>query len=210
MAGIITVRKAGGPITIATCSPAGRSRRARHEAVDSGGEPASFLLEWSEFHREVEALPPEECEVFGLLSYAGLTQAEAAETLGLSQRLLRRYWQNARVRLYRAGHGEGPAAEETVTTMSHDERFWDLADAWEQLYAQGAAPPVEELCRAHPDLTEPLPTVDGGAGGYGVDVPCAGRRRAAGGPSAIVPPPAEDARSTLPVPADRRGLRDPR
>lgn len=38
--------------------------------------------------------------------------------------------------------------------MSNDERFWDLADAWEQLRTKGAAPPVEELCVADPDLTE--------------------------------------------------------
>lgn len=84
-----------------------KPRLAAHEPSDASGEPVG-LMEWTEFHQEVEALPQEEREVFGLLWYAGLTQAEAAEALGLSERLLRRYWQSARVRLYRARGGEPP------------------------------------------------------------------------------------------------------
>ncbi len=58
-------------------------------------------LEWTEFHQQVEALPEDEREVFNLLWYGELTQAEAAEILGIAVRTVIRRWQAARVRLYK-------------------------------------------------------------------------------------------------------------
>jgi RNA polymerase sigma-70 factor (ECF subfamily) len=75
------------------------NKRQREPAV--GDEPAT-LDEWTEFHRQVEALPDDEREVFNLLWYEELGQDEAAAVLGLSPRTLRRRWKAAKVRLYDA------------------------------------------------------------------------------------------------------------
>ena len=40
----------------------------RYEQADASGEP-SDLMEWTEFHEQVEALPEEEREVFNLVWY---------------------------------------------------------------------------------------------------------------------------------------------
>ena len=68
---------------------------------DKAAEPED-LTAWTQFHAEVEKLPPEELEVFNLLYYEGLTQEEAARVLGISFRTLKRRWHSAKVRL----HGE--------------------------------------------------------------------------------------------------------
>jgi RNA polymerase sigma-70 factor (ECF subfamily) len=52
---------------------------------DPGGEPAT-LAEWTDFHAKVQRLPQAEREVFDLLWYEGLTQAEAAQVLGVTER----------------------------------------------------------------------------------------------------------------------------
>jgi RNA polymerase sigma-70 factor (ECF subfamily) len=57
------------------------------------------LSDWTEFHRQVEHLPDEEREVFDLLWYQGLTQGEAAEVVGVSEKTINRRWMAARVRL---------------------------------------------------------------------------------------------------------------
>lgn len=62
------------------------------------GEPAT-LVEWTEFHQQVMKLPDEARDVFDLLYYQGLSQPEAAAVLGLSERTLRRRWQQARLQL---------------------------------------------------------------------------------------------------------------
>ncbi len=69
-------------------------------------EPAR-LAAWTEFHRQVEALPEVDREVFDLLWYQELTQAEAATVLAISERTLRRRWRVARVKVYAALKG-GP------------------------------------------------------------------------------------------------------
>ena len=43
-----------------------------------------------------------------MLWYQGLTQAEAAELLGVSSRTVKRRWQTARLRLFEALGGELP------------------------------------------------------------------------------------------------------
>jgi RNA polymerase sigma-70 factor (ECF subfamily) len=65
---------------------------------DPADEPSN-LLEWCEFHERVNALPDEQREVFDLLLYQGLPQAEAAALLGISVRSVKRLWQQARLRL---------------------------------------------------------------------------------------------------------------
>jgi RNA polymerase sigma-70 factor (ECF subfamily) len=74
---------------------------------DLSAEP-SRLASWGEFHEQIGALPEEEREVFDLVWYQGLSQAEAAELLGISERTVKRRWQAGRVKLYEALGGEVP------------------------------------------------------------------------------------------------------
>jgi RNA polymerase sigma-70 factor (ECF subfamily) len=77
------------------------------EPSDSSADPAALAC-WTELHRQVEQLPAAECEVFDLLWYQGLTQAEAASVLGVSLNTVKRRWQAARLGLFRALNGELP------------------------------------------------------------------------------------------------------
>jgi RNA polymerase sigma factor (sigma-70 family) len=77
------------------------------EPSDTTYEP-SRLAVWSEFHRQVDALPAEEREVFDLVWYQGLTQPRAATLLGVSEPTLKRRWWSARRRLHQALKGELP------------------------------------------------------------------------------------------------------
>lgn len=61
-------------------------------------EPAD-LLEWSEFHQRVEQLPDEEREVFNLLWYDGMSQEEAAEVIGTTERVVKYRWRKAKLLL---------------------------------------------------------------------------------------------------------------
>jgi RNA polymerase sigma factor (sigma-70 family) len=79
------------------------------EPHDGAGEPTD-LLEWADFHDKIDALPDEEREVFDLLLYQGMTQADAAALLGISLRSLKRRWQRARLRLRDALRGQWPSA----------------------------------------------------------------------------------------------------
>jgi RNA polymerase sigma-70 factor (ECF subfamily) len=94
----------------ATWNP-GRSTTADESALpdpaDLSGEPGR-LAAWSEFHEQIGALPEEEREVFDLLWYQGLSQAEAAELLEVSERTVKRRWQAARLKLHEALGGEVP------------------------------------------------------------------------------------------------------
>ena len=75
--------------------------------ADNGGEP-STLAEWTEFHEKVQRLPEAEREVFDLLWYEGLTQAEAAQVLGVTERTVKNRWRSAKLELRRL-LGEGPS-----------------------------------------------------------------------------------------------------
>src|SRR5690349_5712488 len=79
-------------------SPRGDDPGPRHPA-DLSQEP-SHLAVWSEFHEQIGALPDEEREVFDLLWYQGLSQAEAAELLNISKSTVKRRWQAARLKLH--------------------------------------------------------------------------------------------------------------
>jgi RNA polymerase sigma-70 factor (ECF subfamily) len=94
---------------------------ARHESAagnsdTNGGTPdlthePTRLAAWTEFHRQVETLPEEQREVFDLLWYQGLPQAEAAALLGVTERTVQRRWQAARLALYDALHGDLPPSD---------------------------------------------------------------------------------------------------
>jgi RNA polymerase sigma-70 factor (ECF subfamily) len=102
----------------------GRDAPGRHHAVrdgsdGSGGLPdppdpgtdtddPARLAAWTDFHEHVEALPDEEKEVFDLLWYQGLPQAEAAALLGVTERVVRYRWRAARLRLHERLGGRFP------------------------------------------------------------------------------------------------------
>jgi RNA polymerase sigma-70 factor (ECF subfamily) len=79
--------------------PEGHSAAAALDRADSSADP-SRLAQWCEIHRQVDRLPPEEREVFGLLYYQSLTQQEAAAILKVSKRTIQRHWQQALLKLH--------------------------------------------------------------------------------------------------------------
>jgi RNA polymerase sigma factor (sigma-70 family) len=66
------------------------------------------LAIWSEFHQKARSLPEEAREVFALVYYGGLPQADVAELLGVSVRTVRYRWQDARLTLTDALGGRLP------------------------------------------------------------------------------------------------------
>jgi RNA polymerase sigma factor (sigma-70 family) len=76
-------------------------------AAAETNDPERFEA-WTRFHRSVESLDGEDREVFDLLWYQGLTQAEAAQILDLSEKTVNRRWVAARMRLGMALGGQFP------------------------------------------------------------------------------------------------------
>jgi RNA polymerase sigma-70 factor (ECF subfamily) len=93
--------------TVARQPGAEDSTPAANEPPDAGGKSAG-LEAWTEFHEQIGRLPEEERETFDLLWYQGLSQAEAASLLNVSERTIKRRWQSARLRLHEALHGQMP------------------------------------------------------------------------------------------------------
>jgi RNA polymerase sigma-70 factor (ECF subfamily) len=101
-----------------------RGLGARHSTQAGRGDPAGAveplaptpdttydpprLAAWAEFHRAVEGLAEADRELFDLLWYQGLTQAEAATVLGVTERTVNSRWLAARVRLSDALGGQLP------------------------------------------------------------------------------------------------------
>lgn len=56
-------------------------------------------IESLELHELVERLPAEERETFDLLYYNGMSQVEAAATLGVAEKTIQRRWRRARLAL---------------------------------------------------------------------------------------------------------------
>jgi RNA polymerase sigma-70 factor (ECF subfamily) len=79
------------------------------DPADESADPTQ-LARWSEFHERIETLPDEEREVFDLVWYQGLSQAEVAELLQVSERTIKRRWQSARLKLHELLQGESPDA----------------------------------------------------------------------------------------------------
>ncbi len=83
--------------TQAPCQGSAAADLAR-SPIQSTYDP-SRLAAWAEFHAAVESLSDSDRELFDLLWYEGLTQAEAAAMLGISERTVHSRWLAARVRL---------------------------------------------------------------------------------------------------------------
>jgi RNA polymerase sigma factor (sigma-70 family) len=77
------------------------------DARDHGDDPAR-LESWTEFHAQIGALPGEEKKVFDLLWYQGLSQAEAATLLGVTERAVKYRWRSARLELQQRLDGRLP------------------------------------------------------------------------------------------------------
>lgn len=69
-------------------------------ATNATDEPVS-LAEWTEFHRLAEQLPELTGEVFNMIWYLGIPQADVARTLNISDTAVRRHWRKARTELVR-------------------------------------------------------------------------------------------------------------
>ena len=76
------------------------------DPADDTHDPTS-LAYWSEFHHRVQDLPPEQQQVMDLVWYHGLSQAEAADLLNISERTLQRRWRQVCLSLHEA-MGEPP------------------------------------------------------------------------------------------------------
>lgn len=92
-----------------------KAREGRNGILDNlparTGEPTS-PEEWAQLLEEVEKLPEQEREVFGLLWEDDLTQEEAAAVLKVSLKTVKRRWQLARLKLRRRLDGESPQESE--------------------------------------------------------------------------------------------------
>jgi RNA polymerase sigma factor (sigma-70 family) len=86
---------------------AGSGEQAPSPPADSAADPTRLAL-WTEFHSQIDKLPEEELAVFDLLWYQGLSQAEAAAVLNISERTLKRRWRSARLKIHAALGGELP------------------------------------------------------------------------------------------------------
>jgi RNA polymerase sigma-70 factor (ECF subfamily) len=90
-------------------TPGGDPDDSRPQAEKSDITRDPFrLADWSEFHQHIDTLPDEERQIFDLLWYQGLTQAEAAQLLNVAERTIKRRWQSARLKLHESLHGERP------------------------------------------------------------------------------------------------------
>ena len=83
---------------------------ALHESAVAAPETSGSVisLNTKRMLEAIEGLPEEEREVFDLLWYQGLTQAEAAGLLHVNVRTLKRRWLSARMKLQDALQGEVP------------------------------------------------------------------------------------------------------
>jgi RNA polymerase sigma factor (sigma-70 family) len=77
------------------------------EPMDNG-EGLVEVDSWTEFHDAAAALPDAIREVFNLIWYDGLGQAEVALILGVSLRTVGSRWQKARLAIHRALDGRLP------------------------------------------------------------------------------------------------------
>jgi RNA polymerase sigma-70 factor (ECF subfamily) len=93
---------------------AGSSGPQPGDPSQSTDDPAK-LAEWTEIHYLAAHLPDKEREVFDLHWYNGLTHAEAAQLLGVSERTVKARWASARRKLAHAWQGQDAASEHLST-----------------------------------------------------------------------------------------------
>jgi len=82
-------------------SPAdlGDSSGEAQDRIPDRSDEGKELERWGSFHLAVEELPAEEREVVGLIFYHGWSQSQVAELFGISDRTVRRRWEDAMMKL---------------------------------------------------------------------------------------------------------------
>lgn len=78
--------------------------------ANAGGviDGPSELLAWADFHEAVEKLPEDERDAFSSVWYGGLSQREAADMFGISERTIIRRMNRARLEIHNALGGQSP------------------------------------------------------------------------------------------------------
>jgi len=92
-------------------SPTEHLRSGRVANARSSCQPDT-LYEWTEFHEQVERLPPDERDIFHLIWYAGLPQKDISELMHISVPTVQRRWYAAQVKLFELLQGQAPATGE--------------------------------------------------------------------------------------------------
>jgi RNA polymerase sigma-70 factor (ECF subfamily) len=103
-------RHHGGPEGLgANVVPPGQAAAADTppDPSDSSADPGR-LAQWHDLHCQIASLDDEDRELFELLYYQGLKQADAAQLLGVPLTTFKRRWRSARVRLMTRLGGELP------------------------------------------------------------------------------------------------------
>lgn len=75
------------------------SRTGLINPPDERSEPNAMSF-WADFHEQIQLLPQDQQDVMNILWYQGLTQAEAAELLNVSERTIQRRWRQICVSLH--------------------------------------------------------------------------------------------------------------
>ena len=107
MAGVHRLRLAPSWVSHRDSSDAASDGVRTRESVDHGASLVE-LDSWADFHDAAAALPDQIREVFHLIWYGGLGQAEVALILGVSPRTVGSRWQKARISIHRALGGRLP------------------------------------------------------------------------------------------------------
>ena len=74
--------------------------RHRQESAPAPYDDPHQLALWTAFHEKIAGLPPDLRDLFDLLWYQELRQAEVAVLLGVSERTIKRRWAAARLELH--------------------------------------------------------------------------------------------------------------
>lgn len=94
-------------------APSDADSTPRGEPTDPAPTPSQQALlaeRWEKLYRAVEALPDDKRAVVELVWFHGLTHAQGAALLGMSERTVGRHWRAARVTLFDELQGEIPGA----------------------------------------------------------------------------------------------------
>ena len=94
--------------------PRGDAAHHQSDVAEHGTRPMvpENLEGWASFHEAIDLLPASEREVFSLIWYGGVTQAEAAKILGVSDRTVLRRMHRARMLIHRSMQGQHPSKDE--------------------------------------------------------------------------------------------------
>jgi RNA polymerase sigma-70 factor (ECF subfamily) len=91
----------------AIANPESSEEQIDQGPADDTAGPAT-INEWTEFHSLVERLPLEQHQVFDLHYYCGISHADAAKLLNISEKTVKRRWVAAKLMLHNMIKGEFP------------------------------------------------------------------------------------------------------